>query len=758
MLDTLRRLVEEMSGAADLDEALDLLVCRVKQVMAIDACSIYLDISGSGDLVLMATDGLDPASVGNVRVHFSEGLVGLVAKRKEPLNLEDLSAHPHYRYLPKKGDDNFNAFLGVPIVHFRNVLGVLVAQQRMNREFNDQEVDFLVTIGAQAAGAINSVVAKENIRLLIDEVDEEPKTTFVKGLKGSPGIAIGNIVVSSYLVSLQSVPDRNARDIVVEETAFKRAVEAVRLELRQVNHDSDFSNLAEVRSLFDAYAQLLTSDSLVSGVLEGIQGGKWAPAALRDVIERHAEMFEKISDPYLRARSQDIRDLGRRILMHLRKDVAPLRHYPDATILAGDDLSITDIVDVPVAKLAGILSANGSSMSHTAILARALGIPAVMGLNDLPFGRLEGRTVVVDGHEGLLHLRPSASLLNEYQRLLEENRQIATELSKLHDIPAETTDGDRVPIYVKAGLLADLANAKQSGADGVGLYRTEFEFIARESFPSEQEQYKIYRKVLENFSPQPVYLRTHDVGGDKFLPYLPTQEANAFMGWRGIRFALDHPEIFMTQLRAMLRANQGINNLKMMFPMVSTVEELDQASSLLKRAHAELLEEGHKLACPPIGVMIEVPSAVYQAGLLAERVEFLSVGTNDLTQYLLAVDRGNGRVSGLYDSLHPVVIKAVKDVVESAHKLGRSVSVCGEMTSDPAAVVLLIGAGVDSLTTTASTVSYVKLVTRSVSRSEAGQLTQKVLGMPDGNAVRHLLRSVLEEVGVDALGKGISQV
>ena len=756
MLDTLRRLVEEMSGAADLDEALEVLVCRVRDVMEIDACSIYLDVGGSGDLVLMATDGLNPECVGKVRLHANEGLVGLVAKRQEPINLQDLSAHPQYRYSPEKGEEEFNAFLGVPIVHFRSVLGVLVAQQRMNREFNDKEVDFLVTIGAQAAGAINSVVAKENIRSLVDEVEEEPKTTFIRGVKSSPGIAIGTIVAATNLESLQSVPTRHAQDIKAEETAFFRAVETVRLELQRVNRDTESSYPAEVRSIFDAYAQLSTSDSLVSSVLAGIHEGIWAPAALRDAIERHAGIFEKISDPYLRARAQDIRDIGRRILMHLRKGVSTARQYPDSTVLAGDDLSITDIAEVPVEKLAGIVSAEGSSMSHTAILARALGIPAVMGLRELPFGRIEGRTVVVDGHEGLLHLRPSSSLLNEYRRLVEENRLTATKLSKLRGLPAETSDGDRLPIYVKAGLLADLATAQQSGADGIGLYRTEFEFIARESFPSEQEQFKIYRKVLKSFYPRPVCLRTLDVGGDKILPYLPTQEANSFLGWRGIRFALDHPEIFMTQLRAMLRANQGLNNLQVMFPMISTVEELDEGLGLLERARAELLEEGCELSRPSIGVMIEVPSAVYQAGLLAERVEFLSVGTNDLTQYLLAVDRGNRRVSGLYDSLNPVVIKAVQDVVESAHRLGKLVSVCGEITANPAAVILLLGAGVDSLTTTASTLPHVKQVIRSVSRVEARRLTDKALGLPNGTAVRNLLEKVLERLGLETFGKGIS--
>ncbi len=368
---------------------------------------------------------------------------------------------------------------------------------------------------------------------------------------------------------------------------------------------------------------------------------------------------------------------------------------------------------VPPERLAGLVCLRGSALSHVAILARAMGMPAVMGLGDRPMGRFEGCDIIVDGYQGRVYLNPDPATRQEYQQLITAEAELSAGLTQLRELPTTTRDGYRIPLYAKAGLLTDIATARDCGADGIGLYRTEFAFMVRESFPSEDEQCQIYRQMLAAFTPRPVIMRTLDIGGDKSLPYFTIEEKNPFLGWRGMRFTLDHPDIFLTQLRAMLRANADQNNLRILFPMITTVEEVDEALRLLEHAHRELEEDGWPAARPPVGVMIEVPSAAWQAEQLARRVDFLSVGTNDLTQYLLAVDRDNARVAGLYDNLHPAMLKTIAHIIASGRQTGRPVNLCGEMAADPGAAVLLLGMGVDSLSAGTVSVPRVKWAIRS---------------------------------------------
>ncbi|HSH51057.1 MAG TPA: phosphoenolpyruvate--protein phosphotransferase, partial [Bacteroidales bacterium] len=392
-------------------------------------------------------------------------------------------------------------------------------------------------------------------------------------------------------------------------------------------------------------------------------------------------------------------------------------------------------------RIAGVVSVRGSRTSHTAILARAMGIPAVMGVTDLPVGKVDGCIVIADGYSGRIYINPSRAVSLEYIRLQREETELSEGLLAIRDLLSETSDGHRVPLYANTGLVSDIRPSLTSGAEGVGLYRTEFPFMVRDRFPGEEEQRQVYRQVLESFAPRPVTMRTLDVGGDKALPYFPIQEDNPFLGWRGIRITLDHPEIFIAQIRAMLRANVGLGNLALLLPMVSSVGELEEALALIHRAHGELLEEGEAVVLPPVGVMVEVPSAVFQAERIAELVDFLSVGTNDLTQYLLAVDRNNGRVADLYDSLHPAVLKALCQTVEGAHRHGRPVSVCGEMAGDPAAAILLIGMGMDSLSMSASSLLRIKWVIRSISMASARELLADVMAMDGPGPIRERLNA-----------------
>jgi len=370
---------------------------------------------------------------------------------------------------------------------------------------------------------------------------------------------------------------------------------------------------------------------------------------------------------------------------------------------------------------------------------------------DLPVGRTEGRELIVDGYRGRVYVGGSGAVREEYARLAREEAALSADLEGLRELPAETPDGVRVPLYANTGLVADLTPSLRSGAEGIGLYRTEFPFLVRDRFPGEEEQRRVYRQVLEAFAPRPVVLRTLDVGGDKALPYFPIEEDNPFLGWRGIRITLDHPEIFLVQVRAMLRAAVGLDNLRLLLPMVSHLGEVDEARALVERAARELREAGEPVRLPPLGAMVEVPAAVYQVEALARRVDFLSVGSNDLTQYLLAVDRNNARVASLYDSLHPAVLRAVAQVVEGGHRRGREVGVCGEMAGDPAAAVLLVGMGVDHLSMSVAGLPRVKAAIRAVPWRRARELLQEALALEDGAGVRALVERALVEAGVGRL-------
>lgn len=532
--------------------------------------------------------------------------------------------------------------------------------------------------------------------------------------------------------------------------SFRRAVARVGEELRSSSDTIPASLPSEVRALFKAYVMLLESEGLISNTVSRIHAGNWACGALRDTIAEHAQIFQQMDDPYLAARAEDLRALGQRILIHLQGDVSAPKHYPDPCILAGEEVSVMDIARVPRQQLAGILCQRGSVLSHTAILARGLGIPAVMGIG-LPIGYLEGRRIVIDGDQGSVYVEPSRAMLDEFQQRMREQEAISGRLAALRTLPAETLDGVQIPLYVNMGLDAGDAAALNSGAEGVGLYRTEFFFLSRETLPVEDEQYLRYRNLLQAFAPRPVTIRTLDVGGDKPLPLFSLEEDNPFLGWRGIRVTLDHPEIFLMQLRALLRANAGLNNLQVLFPMISRLEEIHHALALLERAYRELVEEGQPAAKPPVGVVIEVPSAAYLARPLARRTDFVSIGTNDLTQYLLAVDRNNAQVASLYDSLHPAVINAVHDIIIKAHQENRLVSVCGEMAGDPAAALLLLGMGIDSLSMDASSLPRVKWAIRNVTNQQACELVNRALEMEDEASVHLLLNTALKRAGLGVL-------
>ncbi|WIX33849.1 phosphoenolpyruvate--protein phosphotransferase [Salinicola sp. JS01] len=742
MLDTLRRIVQEVNGARSLDAALATMVRRIRKAMRTDVCSVYLFDRERERLVLMDTIGLRTQAVGVVALGLGEGLVGLVGQREEPLNLEDAPAHPHFRYFAETGEERFSSFLGVPIIHQRRMLGVLVVQQQEKRRFDEGDEAFLVTMAAQLAG----VLAHALVSGALNRRAQPDGQAMFSGAPGSSGMAIGEIVVIAPPADLDSVPDLIPTDPEAEVAHLQAAIAHVREEIREAGARLASRISAQELALFDVYQQMLGDAALGNEVEKRIREGQWAPGALADVVRRHTQYLERVDDGYLRERAADIRDLGRRVLAHLQEgSERTASTYPENTILVGDEISAATLGEVPKDRLAALVSVRGSSNSHVAILARAMGIPTVLGMVDLPLPRINGAKAILDGHRGRLFVRPDPQLAQRYARLIKEERALAEVLEHEQHLPSQTPDGHAMPLLVNTGLAVDAVAQLKSRVSGVGLYRTEVPFMMNERFPSEQEQTRLYHEQLSSFAPLPVVMRTLDIGGDKDLPYFPINEANPFLGWRGIRVTLDHPEVLMVQLRAMLMASRGLDNLRILLPMITSVDEVDTALRLLSRARQELAEDGIEVASPKVGVMIEVPATLYQLAALAERVDFFSIGSNDLTQYLLAVDRNNARVASLYDACHPAVLNALSRLAAESQTLGVPASVCGELAGDPSGALLLMGMGFDALSMNAPSLPRVRAAIRRVGLDDAKALVQETLGLPTTAAVRAHLRQRLSD-------------
>lgn len=753
----LRMISQEVNAAKDLPAALAIIVKQVRVAMNSHVCSVYLYESDRDRYLLMATEGLNKRAVGKVSMASNEGLVGLVGSRAETITLEDAMSHPRFLYFAETGEERYASFLGTPIIHHRQVLGVLVVQQKERRQFDEGDEAFLVTMSAQLSGVIAHAEATGSIRGLGRPGKGIQEARFI-GVPGAPGAALGTAVVVLPVADLDVVPDKAISDIAEQLELFALALESVRADIRSLSARLSDQLRPQERALFDVYLMMLEHTALAGDVIALIRTGQWAQGALRKVVSEHVQRFEHMDDDYLRERASDVKDLGRRLLSYLQEAHKQTLVYPDNTILVSEELSPAMLGEVPPEKLVGLVSVLGSRNSHVAILARAMGIPTVVAAVDLPYTRLEGIELIIDGYHGDVFTNPSALLRQQYAEVVEEERLINKDLDSLRSLPCVTLDGYHLPLWVNTGLLADVKRAQQRGAEGVGLYRSEVAFMGSSRFPSESEQVLMYREQLEAFHPLPVTMRTLDIGGDKPLSYFPIKESNPYLGWRGIRITLDHPEIFLVQVRAMIKASAGLNNLHILLPMISGVHELDDAQHLIHRAWGELINEGVDVQMPQIGVMIEVPSAVYQAKELARMADFLSVGSNDLTQYLLAVDRNNARVAALYDYLHPAVLMALKEVVSAAHAEGKPVSICGEMAGDPVAAVLLLAMGFDSLSMNSTHLPKVKWLLRKMTLEHAQALLEEVSAMDNPQLIHSTLNLALGNLGLSKVLNPASSV
>ena len=753
----LRTISQEVNAAKDLPAALAIIVKQVRVAMNSHVCSVYLYEPERDCYVLMATEGLNKRAVGKVIMASHEGLVGLVGSRAETITLEDATSHPRFLYFAETGEERYASFLGTPIIHHRQVLGVLVVQQKERRKFDEGDEAFLVTMSAQLSGVIAHAEATGSILGLGKQGKGIQEARFI-GVPGAPGAVLGTAVVILPVADLDVVPDKAISDIPEQLALFASALDSVRADIRRLSSRLSGQLRPQERALFDVYLMMLENTALAGDVIRLIGTGQWAQGALRKVVNEHVQRFEHMDDDYLRERASDVKDLGRRLLSYLQEAHQQTLVYPDNTILVSEELSPAMLGEVPADKLVGLVSVLGSRNSHVAILARAMGIPTVVAAVDLPYTRLDGIELILDGYHGDVFTNPSTVLRQQYAEVIEEERLINKDLDSLRSLPCVTLDGHHLPLWVNTGLLADVKRAQQRGAEGVGLYRSEVAFMGSSRFPSESEQVQMYREQLQAFHPLPVTMRTLDIGGDKPLSYFPIKESNPYLGWRGIRVTLDHPEIFSVQVRAMIKASAGLNNLQILLPMISGVHELHDAQHLIHRAWSELTSEGFEVKMPRVGVMIEVPSAVYQARELAQMADFLSVGSNDLTQYLLAVDRNNARVAALYDYLHPAVLMALQAIVKAAHAANKPVSICGEMAGDPVAAVLLLALGFDSLSMNSTHLPKVKWLLRKMTLQHAQELLAEVSVMDNPQLIHSTLNLALGNLGLNKILNPASNV
>lgn len=750
MLDALRQIAQDLSATPGFRASLDLLVARVSLILDAEVSSIYLRDRATGRFDLVANEGLNPSMIGEVSLAPDEGLVGFVAERAEPVNLD--AAPQHERYLKVAGlkEDVFNAFLGVPIIHVREVLGVFVIQDRHKRRYDEDEVAFLVTLAAQIAGQVSHAEAMGDVRGLAPRNDPESPESRFQGVPGVPGIGIGSAYVVLPAARLDLVPDREADDVEAELALFDQAIGRARADIERINEQVAKTLGPEERELFDAYLHMLDDAALAGDVREGIRRGQWAQGALKQAILEQAATFERMQDSYLRERSEDVRELGERVLANLQDVGGERPPPPDDMVLVAEGVTAPMMADFPVEQLRGIVSLKGSRNSHGAILADALGIPTVMGAVDVPIYTVENQTVIVDGYYGEVFVNPGTVVRDAYNQFQAEEEEFARELETLRDQPSATRDGYAINLWVNIGLVSEITRSLDRGAEGIGLFRTEVPFAMGDRFPTEEEQRIAYREHMEAFEPRPVTMRTLDIGGDKPLSYFPIEEENPFLGWRGIRVTLDHPEIFLGQVRAMLKANAGLECvLRIMLPMVSRVQQIAEARELITRAHGEVVEEGFDVKPPLVGVMIEVPAAIYLTREIARMVDFLAVGSNDLTQYMLAVDRNNPRVADLFEEVHPSMLIALREIAKSCHAEDKPVGICGELAGTPEGAVLCVGMGYDVLSMNAANLPRVKWVIRSMSLRDCRRILARALRMRSSEEILTWVRDQLVEAGLE---------
>jgi phosphotransferase system enzyme I (PtsP) len=741
-----------------LTELLDNTVELIAREIGSDVCSIYLMDPKDHRLRLMATRGLDKAALGRVVLALGEGLTGIVVSEMRFLAVEDASTHPGFRYFPETREEQFHSYLGVPLAIRNRPVGAIVVQTREKRKYSKEEIETLTTISAQLVGVVenarlvNALDQGEAGRDYLREVRswnaaglEEPGPPTddqrLRGNAASPGVVIGKALFrGSYDLRFEA-RDEPHRGAAAESARLALAIERTREDILRIQEAAQREADEEHALIFSSHLLLLNDPTLMHRLEAAITAGATAPRATFQVLGEIEGQLLEVKDSYIQERAEDIRDLRGRMLGHLMEEKTPLPHLGDEIVVtAGIPPSL--VVELKAQGARAIVTERGGLTSHGALLARSMGIPAVTGVKNLVKLVRNGDTLIVDGGAGLVIARPGPRTEAEYR---EREAKFASDRARRsldRDKPAVSLDGVQIPLLANIGVAADLGRAVESGAEGIGLYRTEFPFLIREDFPTREEQARIYRRAYDAYPQGPINFRVLDMGGDKFIPSMArSPEPNPGLGYRSLRLLLDHPRILEDQVQAFLRASGG-RPLGILLPMVSSLAELRRAKAMI-RAAIDGLEDNNIVRDPPVGIMIEVPAAVEIAPVLAREASFFSIGSNDLIQFTLAVDRENERMAAFSDPYHPAVLSLIRRTVAAGRAGGIPVSLCGEMAADPLLAVLLIAMGMDSLSISPNAIPEVK---ESIRRSRVEPLRadlERILSLPDSSAVREAVQAHL---------------
>ncbi|MGE5504708.1 MAG: phosphoenolpyruvate--protein phosphotransferase [Actinomycetota bacterium] len=739
----LARLRDVMAGSGAAQERLDKVVKLIAADMVAEVCSCYVMRAGEV-LELFATEGLKKAAVHKTRLRVGEGLVGDVAAHARPLALADAQSHPNFAYRPETGEEIYHSLMGVPIIRGGRVVGVLVVQNRTQRHYSDEEIETLETVAMVLAELVASgeLVSREELV----QVDGNALLPLrLEGIRLNAGVGIGIAVLHQPRVTIRRLVAEDPED---ELERLRRALTGIKTALDELFSRPELRD-GEHRDVLETYRMFTEDKGWLSRISEAIRSGLTAEAAVQKVHDDTRARMSQITDPYLRERLHDFEDLANRLLQHLSGGEESVRpDLPEHAVLIARTMGPMELFDYDPKRLRGLVLEEGSPTMHVAIVARALDIPVVGRAKEV-LDKIEPLDpVIVDGDNSQVFIRPSEDIRESFALAMVLRQQRQAGYAKLRDLPATTRDRITVGLHMNAGLLLDLQHLHESGADGIGLYRTELPFMARSSLPDVAAQTILYKKILDQADGKPVVFRTLDVGGDKVLPYWnPSEEDNPALGWRSIRITLDRPAVLRHQLRALLRAAAG-RELRVMFPMIAEVAELDHARRVLDIEIEHERAAGHELpARLLVGTMLEVPALAFQLDSLLARVDFISIGSNDLAQFLFAVDRGNPRISERYDPLAPAMLCFIRRVAQKCAAAGISLSVCGEMAARPIEAMALIGCGVRTLSVSSPAIGPVKTMVRSLEVAPLQAYLEGLLGLPD-RSLRDKLKSFALDHGV----------
>jgi phosphotransferase system enzyme I (PtsP) len=701
----LKRLRELMAEPLEPQDRLDRIVRQIASNVVAEVCSVYV-LRSDGVLELYATEGLNKDAVHLAQLKMGQGLVGTIAASAQPLNLSDAQSHPAFRYLPETGEEIYHSFLGVPILRAGRTLGVLVVQNKAQRNYREDEVEALET----TAMVIAEMIATGELKKITAPGLELDLTRAVSidGDGYNEGIGLGHVVLHEPRIVVTNLLNEDA------DKEIERLVDALgslRISIDDMLQRRDVSQEGEHREVLETFRMFAHDQGWVRRMEEAIRNGLTAEAAVEKVQSDTKARMMRLTDPYLRERMHDFDDLANRLLRQLTgfagRDFE--NGFPNDAIVLARAMGAAELLDYPRQSLRGLVLEDGAVTSHVVIVARAMGIPVVGQATGVVALAENGDAVIIDGDDGQVHVRPMVDMQNAYAEKVKLRAKRQEQFRALRDVEPVTRDGKRIGLQMNAGLMVDLPQLAESGAEGIGLFRTELQFMIASNMPKLEEQEAFYRAVLKQAAGRQVTFRTLDIGGDKVVPYFRAHdEENPALGWRAIRLSLDRPGLLRTQLRALLRASAG-SELKMMVPMVTEVSEIHAVRELLLKEVQHLSKHGHSLPKKlQFGAMLEVPSLMWQIDELMAAVDFVSVGSNDLFQYTMAVDRGNTRVSDRFDNLGKPFLRVLRDIVRAGERNNTPVTLCGEMAGRPLSAMALIGLGFRSVSMSPTAIGPVK--------------------------------------------------